>query len=132
MKTRQVCRYVHIPIQADGGDTYECHDIQEPQVVSFSEAARVTSTSVLQVRDLKMEMERVASLPSEPLLYRQVYKNCADGTTLTNSVTPSVTGTEGYEVTKTEGVSTTIGPEARNPLTVTSSVQPFSHLSQIS
>lgn len=105
----QRCRYHHIPINADGGDWEECWDVDVPHTEAITMAAKASSSNIQRVDNLKFDTEHVTSLPSEPILYRQTYRNCGEGTTLNNSITLSIQGVEGYSVQKTHGVSTTVG-----------------------
>jgi hypothetical protein len=109
MVRKQRCRTYRIPNIANGGAWTECEDADVPEVQRFLDAARVTSTQVTLVRGLTFDERRVTQLPHHPLLFRMTYKNCADGTTLTNNLTLSVTGTKSLAVTKTKTVTTTLG-----------------------
>ncbi|TAY16700.1 hypothetical protein ELH91_07885 [Rhizobium leguminosarum] len=106
---KERCFHHRLPRVADGGDWVECHKDDVVSVVPTPILATVTSSWVERVDQFKLDTAHVTSLPSQPLLYRQTYKNCGEGTTLSNSVTLSVTGTEGFQVQKTKTVATTRG-----------------------
>jgi hypothetical protein len=109
MGRKRVCTPYTISSRGNGGTHYDCRDRDQPVVVQFQDTPRVSDSTVIEVRNLLFDQGRMSNLPAEPKVYRAFYKNCAEGTTLTNSLTLSVTGTEGHTVTKTKGVSTTLG-----------------------
>jgi hypothetical protein len=103
------CSRYRVPRVADGGSYVDCWDVEKEKRVRFSDKARVANTSIVEVMNLKFDEEKLTSLPARPILYREFYSNCADDTTISNSFTLSVTGTKGYSVAKTKGVTTTTG-----------------------
>src|SRR5262245_61392822 len=78
--THEVCP--HQPPVKDGGGYIDCYTKTENIVIHFVDFARVTTTEVKEVRDWKLGTDKAVELPKTPLLFRQIYKNCADATTI--------------------------------------------------
>ncbi|HEX8590636.1 hypothetical protein [Pseudomonas sp.] len=70
--------------------------------------SKVVNSKVIEVLDLKFDQANITSLPQTGLLTRKTVQNCADAS-VTSSIGLSVTGTQTWGVTKTNGVTTTIG-----------------------
>jgi hypothetical protein len=71
--------------------------------------ARIKSAKavqVLTVRDLRFETERLVSLPEEVVIQRGQFFNC-HAPTLNASVSLSVTGSEGWSISKTSSIAST-------------------------
>lgn len=106
---KSFCTHHNIPPMANGGTTEDCSDYVERVTKRYRTYATVEKTEVVEVRDLKMLYAEVVELPSEPLLYRTDFENCAENVSMSTTLSLSVTGQKGFSVSKTRGLSTTIG-----------------------
>lgn len=70
--------------------------------------AKVVSTQVVEIRDLKFDLPQRKDFPSRALVAYQTFRNCAN-VQMNNTVSLSVTGTKGYQLTKGRTVATTVG-----------------------
>ena len=73
-----------------------------------SSKAKVVSTQVAEIKELKFDLPKRRDLPSKALVAYQTFRNCAN-VQMTNTVSLSVTGTKGYQLTKGRTVGTTVG-----------------------
>jgi len=99
-----IVRPISGPPEFSSNDTFiERREIPE----DYSDFARVTSSEIIAVQNLTFDEVNLRALPERPLLGSQLYTNCADGQ-LSVNISLGVSGTSGYTITKTNGVSTTI------------------------
>ena len=68
----------------------------------------VSNSRLVDVKNLVFDKTRMVSLPDAGLLSRKTIKNCGDAT-LTSSLALALSGTSSWSVSKTSGLSTTIG-----------------------
>ena len=78
-------------------------------LVPFEDHPKVTTSKVIAYGSTKYDQEHATSLPSQALLTRESYQNCAPGATIDNTINLSVTGTYSATATNTTGITTTIG-----------------------
>jgi hypothetical protein len=109
VSTKRSCRRFKLPKVADGGDTVSCNDETINTRQDYSDYATTSSSEIVEVRDLKFNDAKIVSLPIVGLMSRREFFNCGQGTTIGNTQTMEVSGTEGYSVLKSNGVTTTIG-----------------------
>ncbi|TPN38679.1 hypothetical protein FKO01_04955 [Mesorhizobium sp. B2-3-3] len=86
----------------------ECSTNTESRSQNFAAKPKAISSFVVDVRNLQFHQDSVVALPSTPILSHQFYRNCADDTVVSGTVSLSVSGTEGYSVTKSKSVGTTM------------------------
>lgn len=99
------CKLVH-----KGGDWFEeCFERERIDERTIVEHARVTSTEVVEVKNLLFDKTKITSLPTNARVAIREFKNCSEGIDLTQNITLSVSATRGWSVTKTNSISTTIG-----------------------
>ncbi len=85
------------------------HPITE--AIVSTQAATVTSSYVVGVPKLAFDQAQMTSLPTSGLLSRKRIQNCGN-VQLTDSITLSVVGTQGWSLSKTHSLSTTMGVSA--------------------
>jgi hypothetical protein len=105
---RTVLKEVTICHPSGHGNPDHCFTDTEDVVVPFEDHAKVTNSKIVSYTNLQYDTEHSVSLPFQPLLTRESYQNCGEGTTIDNTISLSVTGTYSASFTKTEGISTTI------------------------
>jgi hypothetical protein len=90
------------------GPTERCWLVKEDVLVPYLDQARVVITNVVTVRNLVFSQAKMVMLPEKALLLTQDYSNCADAA-LSTTISLTLSGTQGYSITKSDSVSTTLG-----------------------
>jgi hypothetical protein len=113
-RQRQLCeQFCPGPTIGRGGEMsppcrQACRQEDYNETQNYLDEPRVTSTEVVEVRDLVFDTAKLTSLPEQAKLSTQEYQNCAD-VNLSISTSMSVSGSHSFTFSKSNGVTTTVG-----------------------
>jgi hypothetical protein len=92
----------------EGPGVRECHHEDQPYVQQVPSLLSVTNANIIQVSNVNFDKANATLLPEQAMVGRLDYHDCGPGN-FSASETLAFSGTKGWTVTKTQGISATLG-----------------------